>query len=157
MSDHSINSRFTPIADHNASVERTCAELLIYSGEIGPEQVTALLNLNATKMIVRGKQAPPNSRGQSVVGHLNAWFLSSESEVRSKDLRSHLDWLIARLQPRSRQLIELQREPGVKMYVFCPWWISQAGGGGPTLWPEQMRGLADLNLECTIAFADYSE
>jgi hypothetical protein len=40
--------------------------------------------------------------------------------------------------------------------VNCIWW-SRFGDGGPTLWPEQVRALADLNLECSFAFADYSD
>jgi hypothetical protein len=42
------------------------------------------------------------------------------------------------------------------MSVNCVWW-SKEGGGGPTLWPAQMRSLAELNLECSFEFADYSE
>jgi len=43
----------------------------------------------------------------------------------------------------------LQNIPGVRMSVNCVWY-SRSGHGGPTLWPEQMRVLADLNLECSF-------
>lgn len=41
------------------------------------------------------------------------------------------------------------------MTVSCVWW-SALGHGGPVLWPEQMKALADLNRECSfdIYFAD---
>ncbi|MBB5344470.1 hypothetical protein HDF10_002449 [Edaphobacter lichenicola] len=97
----------------------------------------------------------PNSLGRTRLGKLNAWFLSSEEYVSSRDARHHLDWLLDRLRRKAEALRDLQEKPCVKMYVSCPWW-SQHGGGGPSLWPEQMRGLAELNLECSFSFADYS-
>jgi len=94
--------------------------------------------------------------GRTRVGKQNAWFLSSEDHVASTDVRDHLNWLLRTLLPNSRALRELQRHAGIKMYVFCPWW-SKRGGGGPSLWSEQMKGLADLDLEFTVGFADYSD
>jgi hypothetical protein len=38
---------------------------------------------------------------------------------------------------------------GTGMTVQRIWW-SATGQGGPTLWPEQMRLLAELNLECSF-------
>jgi hypothetical protein len=118
--------------------------------------VTGRLGLVPTRVVVKGEQSPPNSLGRSRLGKLNAWFLTSEDLVDSKDVRQHLDWLLERLQRKPEALLDLQKEPGVRMYVHCPWW-SEDGGGGPTLWPEQMRGMAELNLECTFSFADYSD
>lgn len=147
---------FTPVTDVNEDVERTCAELLIYHDTLHPDAVTELLGIAPTKKVAVGEPGKPNSRGRVVVGKVNGWFLSSEGTVDSKDLRRHLDWLITRLRPCAENLRSLQETQGVRMYVFCPWW-TRSGGGGPTLWPEQMRGLAELNLECTVSFADYSE
>jgi hypothetical protein len=62
---------------------------------------------------------------------------------------------IERLLPLKSRLLKLQGEDGIRMYVYCPWW-AKFGGGGPSLWPEQMTALSELNLECTIDFADYS-
>jgi hypothetical protein len=42
------------------------------------------------------------------------------------------------------------------MNVNCVWW-SRYGDGGPTLWPEQMLRLAQLNLECSFEFAYYED
>lgn len=151
-----IASRFTLVDDADASCERTCAELIIYSGELLPSRVTELLGLSPTRTVATGEKSPPNSRGLVRIGILNGWFLSSEEHLDSKDLRRHIDWLIAQLRPHASSLRALQQTSGVRMYVRCPWW-SKGGGGGPSLWPEQMRGLADLDLECTIAFADYSD
>lgn len=121
-----------------------------------PSKVTELLGLTPTSSVAQDESSPPNSLGLVRVGTLNAWFLSSESFVQSKDLRRHLDGLIARLQPRREALQLLQGRKNVRMYVSCPWW-ARHGGGGPSLWPEQMKALAALNLECSINFADYSD
>ena len=137
-------------------VERTCAKLLIYPGELHPSALTTLLGITPTDTVAIGERKRPNSLGRAPIGKVNGWFLSSEGRVQSNDLRRHLDWLIAKLEPSQEQLRKLQSKAGVRMYVSCPWW-SRSGGGCATLWPEQMRALAALNLECTISFADYSE
>lgn len=156
MDHHCVTeSFFSPIRDDNEDVERTCAVLCIYSGELRPDAVTQLLRISPTSVVAVGERGKENRLGLAPVGKINAWFLSSEQHVESKDLRRHLSWLIGKLHPVRDSLATLQQEAGVCMYVSCPWW-SRSGGGGPSLWPEQMLGLAELNLECTITFADYS-
>jgi len=152
----STESHLTPVDDDYGSCERTCAVLRVYSGEIAPADVTTLLGILPTSSIGIGERKGPNSLGMCRVGKLNGWFLSSESAVESKDLRRHLDWLVLQLEARADALHALQEKTGVRMSVNCVWW-SKGGGGGPTLWPAQMRSLVGLNLECSFDFADYSE
>jgi hypothetical protein len=92
-------------------------------------------------------QVRVNSLGRTRVAPKNLWILSSEGSADSLDVRRHLDWLLARLVPNAKALLELQEVEGLVMTVHCVWY-SRSGHGGPTLWPEQMRALADLNLEC---------
>jgi hypothetical protein len=70
-------------------------------------------------------------------------------------VRDHLDWLLGILDGVRTGLVELQKIPDVRMRVSCVWWA--ALGGGPTLLPKQMRGLADLDLELSFQFADYND
>ena len=42
------------------------------------------------------------------------------------------------------------------MGIDCRW-ESRGGQGGPTLWPEQMRAMADLDLECSFYIEFYGE
>ena len=142
-------SRRTPINDDYPTCARTTATLLIYPGEITPLEVSRRLDLIPTSVRTAGAEIE-NSLGRNRTQPINAWFLSSESSVSSKDLRRHLDWLLDMLEPKGLSLLELQKEPVVCMTVNCVWW-SAGGGGGPTLWPEQMLRLAKLNLECTFA------
>jgi hypothetical protein len=88
------------------------------------------------------------------LGKVNVWLLDSEKFVTSKDLRRHLDWIIATVYPSKTGLLQLQDRPDVKMDVSCVWW-SRYGDGGPALWPEQMSALAELNLEISIAYSFY--
>jgi hypothetical protein len=151
-----IKSRLTPVNDDYESCERTFAELRVDTGTMHPSVVSDLLDIKPTSQVILGESGPINSVGRSRIGKINGWFLSSEGNVKSRDTRRHLDWLIAKLQQSSRALRKLQTNPGIRMCVNCIWW-SRFGDGGPTLWPEQMRVLADLNLECSFAFADYSD
>lgn len=151
-----IHSRRTPIDDEYGTCERTYAELRLYCGAMHPSAITSLLGVNPTSQVVLGEPGRTNSLGRAPIGKLNGWFLSSEGNVESKDVRRHIDWLIAKLKPSSDALHELQAKPDIRMSVNCIWW-SRFGDGGPTLWPDQMRALADLNLECSFDFADYSD
>jgi Domain of unknown function (DUF4279) len=72
--------------------------------------------------------------------------LSSKNQIDSRDVRRHIDWLLERLRGKQKLLHLLQAESGVSMDVFC-YWNSAQGQGGPSLDAEQMRQLADLNLD----------
>jgi hypothetical protein len=113
---------------------------------MNPDFVTQRLGLAPTKVNKKG-QTRHNRFGRTRVVPLNIWFLSSEGKSSSLDLRRHLDWLLDTIAPATHQLREFQKVPGIKMDVNCIWWSAHAQGG-PTLWPSQMRRLADLNLEC---------
>jgi hypothetical protein len=121
---------------------------------MNPDTVSKVLGIEPTKTSEKGKTYPPNSLGRQRIGKLNAWFLSSEGKVDSRDLRRHLDWLLTAIAPKKDKLIHLQGTVGLSMCISCVWW-SRSGGGGPTLWPAQMRAMADLNLECTFSFGYY--
>ncbi len=150
-------SRKTPYNDVYPTCERTSAELRIYPGELDPEWVTQRLNVIPTSTLRKGERKV-NSIGRERIVKLNGWFLSSEGEVSSLDLRRHLDWLLDKVQPRKSQLRDLQQLPDIHMFIQCIWW-SAHGQGGPTLWPEQMQRMATLNLECgfDVSFFDNEE
>lgn len=111
-----------------------------------PEEVTRCLGIHPSESRTVGEEIV-NSLGRKRIARSTFWSLSSEGHVRSLDLRRHLDWLLAQLATCAESLAALQAVRGVKMRVDCVWY-SKAGHGGPTLWPEQMRRMADLNLEC---------
>lgn len=163
MNDKGANDdrlHFTPIDDHDVDIERIDVKLLIYSGDIPPEQVTANLGMAPTRTVTRGSlpAADHGAPAQEMTRRrpYNCWFLMSEREVLSKDIRRHIDWLVAQILPARDAFLALQQEPGVQMRLSCIIWTTGSGGTA-TLWPEHLRALADLNLECTFEFADYAK
>ena len=143
-----VFSRRTPIDDGYATCVETRAKLLIYPGDFSPHEVTRRLGVEPTKVNILGEEVV-NKLGRRRVTKNNGWFLSSEGQVTSLDLRRHIDWILHHVSPKATELAALQAIPGLKMSVDCVW-HSRSGHGGPTLWPEQMRALADLNLECSF-------
>lgn len=148
-------SRLTPVDDNDETCDRTCADIRIYPSNLTHEDITTFLQIAPTIVQNRGDVfAAP--RGKSRVASVTLWALSSEPHVSSKDIRSHLDWLLDQLTPSSSQLQDLQQNHDVKMMVNCVWW-SRYGHGAPTLWPEQMARLANLNLECSFDIQFYGD
>ena len=144
-------SRRTPIDDIYETCERTFAQLQIYTDNIEPNAITEQLGIPPSRSQKKG-DVLTNSSGVERIPKINGWFLSSEPWVASKDVRRHLDWLLSQLVPIKERLLALQDMETVRMVVKCIWW-SAYGDGGPTLWPEQMQLLADLNLECSFSLA----
>ena len=143
------DSRLTPYDDWYSTCERSDATFAIYSPDLDPEYISVRLKIVPTSRQRVGEVAGPNSIGRFRGYNIGGWFLSSEAHVQSRDLRRHLDWLLAQLLPLAPEVLAIQELPGVKMRVNCIWWSAFASGG-PTLWPEQMAGLASLNLECSF-------
>jgi hypothetical protein len=147
-----VNRSFTPYNDEYPTCERTVAKLRVYLGQISPSHATDLLGINPTSTSEAGRVVSSKRTGFTRTEKLNAWFLSSEDFVDSKDSRRHLDWLLDTIAPASEALKILREESGVKAYVTCIWW-SAFGDGGPTMSPAQMAKLCALNIECQFEFA----
>ena len=83
-----------------------------------------------------------------------AWFLETEDQVQSKDVRRHIDWLLNQLDGKSEAVQQLQAA-GCEMTISC-FWVSALGHGGPMLSPEMMKRLADfgLGIDFDIYFDD---
>ncbi|MBI6549795.1 DUF4279 domain-containing protein [Xenorhabdus lircayensis] len=143
-----ITSRRTPISPNYPSCDECYAKLLIYPGDVHPDEVSSLLLLEPTKKNIVGTQIV-NRLGRVKEIKVSGWFLSSENYVNSKDLRDHLNWILDRIRPSSGGLKQLQNIDGVTMGIDCVW-RSIAGHGGPTLWPEQMQAMSELGLECSF-------
>ena len=135
--------------DEYATCARTHATLLIYPGDIDPPQVTARLGVEPTRWQRRGESGHRASR-PAWVAPLNLWSLESKGNVESKDSRRHVDWLLDQLALREAAIRSLRAED-CKMAINCLW-TTQSGHGGPMVPPEQMRKLADLDIELWFDF-----
>ena len=147
-------SRITSVS----SEYETCAEcyvrLMIYPGDRHPDEIYSLMKVRPTQINIAGDKVT-NSRGATRTVKESSWFLSSEGNVQSKDLRDHIDWLTRTIYPHRDSLKLVQQIDGAKITLKCVW-FSLLGHSGPVLWPEQMRILADLDLEVSfdIYFVD---
>ncbi len=147
MTNRLYESRRTPIDTHYGSCKFCYVSLVIYLNS-STNIVTSELGLTPSFEQNKGQKLT-NSRNKTRIAKNTYWLLSSENHITSKDLRHHLDWLLTQLKTKYSKLLGLQRQEGVIMAVNCVWW--GFGSGGPTLWPEQMAKLADLNLECSFS------
>lgn len=152
-----LDSRRTPIDASYPTSLRTDAQLRIYSTEMQPSELTTHLGLQPSDSGVLESSPAHLPDGRERKPRDAYWSLSSRSAraVDSLDLRDHLDWLLAQLNDKSASLRALQEDDHITMCVHCVFW--SAGEGGPTLWPEQMQGLAAMNLECTFNFSVFAD
>ncbi|MBC9132008.1 DUF4279 domain-containing protein [Frischella sp. Ac48] len=144
----SINSRRTPISPEYPSCDECYAALLIYPNDIHPDKITELLKIEPTQKNIIGTKSI-NRIGRIKEIKTSGWFLSSKDYVISRDLREHLDWLLNKIAPCKEPLEKLQTNKNVTMGIDCVW-RSLAGHGGPVIWPEQMKIMCELNLECSF-------
>lgn len=145
---NSISSRRTPINPDYPTCDECYAALFVYPGERHPDEVSQLLNMEPTRKNVAGTTII-NSSGRQRKIPISGWFLSSEGKVKSKDLRDHINWLLNKIYAAKAGIKQLQGMEGLELGINCTW-PSLAGHGGPTLWPEQMKIIAELELECTF-------
>ena len=145
-----MTSRYTPINPAYPSFDYTYAEFTIFCNDdylldIVLNKIPIIPNvlISANKPII-------NSLGIKRIPKISYWSISSENRISSKDLRSHLTWLISEIEIFSKEIQELQNIEGIKMSVQCVWFAFSSGG--PVIWPEQMLALSKLNLELSISF-----
>lgn len=134
--------------DDYPTCKETSAVLRIFSAEIDPREISRLLGVEPSFIQIKGERKYPNK--DELINKENGWFLDSEDEIESKDLRRHLDWLLNKIGNCHCQLREIASK-GAEITIFCPW-RSASGQGGPTMDPQQMKVLGDLNIELLLEF-----
>jgi hypothetical protein len=122
---------------------RTFATFRIYSGRIDPDEVTARLLIEPSRFQRTGD--PLTKSKQAILAKMHGWFLTTDGAIESRDVRTHLDWLLERLVPRAEAVRSLQAD-GCSMDISC-YWLSFSGHGGPSVRPAQMAQFARLGLE----------
>lgn len=136
----------------------TCAEtyatLCIYHEDLDPEEINRLLDIDFTWSCRKGD--PVSEReSERAKRKRGSWLLRTEGKIESKDSRRHIDWLLDRIEDKSKNIIDLQQK-GYEISIGC-YWAASHGEGGPTVSPEQSQRLANLNIELTFEFADYAD
>ena len=124
----------------------TYATLRICADECSNSDITDTLRLQPTRTRDKGPIVEKVS-GRTRLQKFNLWSYCSENDVKSLDLRDHIAWWLETLDERRKALFWLQQKPDITMVMWCTWWPS-GRHGGPVLWPRQLLGLSELNLEC---------
>ncbi|MBZ5523638.1 MAG: DUF4279 domain-containing protein [Acidobacteriia bacterium] len=130
--------------------------LLIYSGDIPPNQVSERLGMDATSAVSREPMAGPLRTHNFRLGKLNGWFLESEVPVDSREPRDHIDWFVQQIPKLQPGLAALLKEPGVQARVSIHIW-SDSGGANLSLTPADINGFFALGLPVDFAFVDYPD
>jgi hypothetical protein len=118
--------------------------------------IARLLKIDPTTSIEKTEEGLNNEVGEESVHKdikqwprkVNAWLLSSRNSVESRDLRRHIDWLLAKIGPALAEIHSLQ-EQGCTTRVFC-YWASKEGQGGPIISYREMGDLSDLHMDLEL-------
>ena len=127
--------------DDYPTCEDTYVTLRIYTGEMAPEFVTRMLEVEPSDSLTKGKIA----KGRKRPAILNGWFLSSQDKVESLDSRRLIDWLLQNFEGKDEQLQKVIAESD-EAYVSV-YWSSKSGHGGPRLSQNQMARLLRLGVD----------
>src|SRR5437762_13576226 len=93
----------TDYDDDYPTCARTYASLRIYHEDLDPDSITRILSVEPTQAQVKGRLCTSPS-GRTFTPEIGGWFLSTKGVVGSKDVRRHLDWLLAKLAGRDYAL-----------------------------------------------------
>jgi hypothetical protein len=104
--------------------------------ELDPRAVTVALGVEPTRTQVRGELPAPGSKHPY---KYSGWFLETQGNVQSRDVRRHIDWLLSKVGGKGAAFSKLRSE-GHLTDVCCPWY--SIGQGGPTLGAAQIAALS---------------
>lgn len=125
--------------------EETYATFRLYHPELDPDEISALMQLKATRQWRMGEQLVPIDGERPRTANLGGWLLSSRDRVKSTDAARHLEFLLDCLQGSGSCLRSLIAR-GYKMDVVVAW-FSDSWNTCPAITPQVMQKLAALDLE----------
>ena len=128
--------------DDYETCNETYVTLRLYSDSLFPQEITNFLGIEPSETIEKGIET--NILTNEVINH-NAWFLTSENIINSKDSRRHIDYIADKLLP-IREKLKILTSQGTQIDICC-FWFSENGQGGPTLSPPQLSKLGELGIE----------
>jgi len=129
--------------------------LRIYSGPIPPNQVSAILGVDATSAVGIEPSSEPLGAKTFRLGKLNGWFLASEEHVENRNPRDHIDWFVARVGSIQPKLAEFLKLPDVRAEISITIW--KKDGGDLLLNPSDISVLSALGLRVWFSFANYGD
>jgi hypothetical protein len=107
--------------------------LRIYTGEINPNEVTNILGIKPSEIIIKNEKK------------INGWFLSSEDKIIQLEFEKHLDWLLNIIYPKKQEILELIKN-GFKIDISC-FYSFEEEFKQTILEPKQMAKMAELGID----------
>ncbi|RNF83880.1 DUF4279 domain-containing protein [Montanilutibacter psychrotolerans] len=133
--------------DDFPSCARTYATLCFYGDSLDPDAITNALGIGPTRSVRRNDARKRGSK--TIIAKTGAWLLTSDEQLDSKDVQSHIRWILQRVAGR---LGEVTRLPEVETArIFC-FWSSVHGNGGPAISSATLKLLAqhDIDLDFDV-------
>lgn len=130
------------------TTSRVAAKLLVHSRIMGLDEISSALDLTPTSAHPAAPHLPAGDRRREFRRTTNTWAFTSEDDVSSMDIRDHLDWLLERIGPRQDSLAAVRAGGKAQASIVVSYAL--LGTGGPSLWPKQMRRIADLDMELSF-------
>lgn len=117
------------------------ATFILRGKGLNPHEVTDSLGINPSKSFKRGDWRTETERWTR-----NFWSLTSQDEVQSDDLSTHLEWLLNQFEPVNNTLIEILKRNGVESEISC-FWIFPTEHEGLELSSELLSRIASLGVK----------
>ncbi|NEV65329.1 DUF4279 domain-containing protein [Thiorhodococcus minor] len=101
-----------------------------------PDDISVALGIEPTRTILKKKKTRIKK---------NAWFLSTQDFVDSRDLRRHLFFVAERINKKIDAL-SLLKNCGWNAMLHC-YWESREGNGGPILDVTTLKVIAKMEID----------
>jgi hypothetical protein len=104
---------------------KTYAILRFAADELEPSEISALLDVSATRAYRKGEEYLAGPRAGTIKGRTGIWLLSTDEVVDSPDLDRHISYLVELISKdnprRFAKLHQLIVDRGLKAQVSCFW------------------------------------
>jgi hypothetical protein len=129
--------------DSYGTCVETYATLRIFSDDLSPSEITKIIGLEPTTSFQKGEIRTTSPKAKNPFFRTNGWLFCTRSACVSRDSRRHLNYLLD-YPLRDRQVTSVlqERRCWFDISVFYAYI-----GGGPTISPDQMRGLAEAGID----------
>lgn len=131
-----------PYNEDYPTCEYTHAWLRVMDESLDPNEITEMLSVEPSYVQFKGDLPKPDSKHPL---KKSGWFLSTEDILSSKDSRHHLDWILEKVAGKQKEFSTLHKRG--YLIDLCVRWDSKLGHGGPTLTPDEMKIVSELEIE----------
>jgi hypothetical protein len=127
----------------NSNCMKTHATFRLEGDMLDPEAVTVRLHITPTFAHAKGSLFKSGSGWHKRTA--GVWALETEKDLFSKCLERHIVLLLDKLEPVAVEVAKLKAEYALEADIVCGWFLAR-DHGGPTLRPETLGRIAQMDL-----------